>query len=96
MIRFVSNPFLRASSFHSRIGKEAISLLERCNITDRISDCYYSFYAGVAFHVEPFQLSADKLVQAFSSGLSNGNPNVGMYCLMQANYIYTFCGKNLR
>jgi len=88
--------FSSRSSLHSRIGSRAISLLESFNITDRISDCYYPFYAGVAWKIEPFQLCAAKLIQGFSSGLSNGNPNVGIYCLMQANYMYTFCGKNLR
>lgn len=95
-IHILSLTFSSRSSLHSRIGSGAVSLLERFNITDRICDCYYPFYAGLAWKVEPFQLCADKLIQAFSSGLSNGNPNVGMYCLLQANYMYTFCGKNLR
>ena len=88
--------FLCPSSLHSRIGKTAISLLERFKIRDRISDCYFPYYAGVAMPFEPFQLCADKLTQAFTSGLSDGNFNVGIYCIMQAKYIDVFCGKNLR
>src|SRR6056300_1221285 len=58
----------------SRIGNDAIALLERFNMRDRICACYYYFYAGVAWHaVEPLQSCADKLTQAFSTGLSAGN-----------------------
>ena len=86
----------RIFTFDSRIGKGAIALLERFKITDRISDCYFSFYAGVAMPVENFQLCADKLTQAFSSGLSHGNFNLGILCIAQAYYVHLFCGKNLR
>ncbi len=81
---------------YSRIGKNAISLLERFKITDRISDCYFPFYSCVAISVEPFQLCADKLKEAFSSGLSHGNFNLGIICIVQAYYVHLFCGKNLR
>ena len=57
--------FPPSSSLHSRIGKDAISLLERFKIRNRISDCYYPYYGGVAFPVEPFQQCADKLLIGF-------------------------------
>jgi hypothetical protein len=93
---FASDYFLRLSVFYSRLGNEAISLLESFNLAGQISDCYYYFNAGVAWHVEPLQSCSDKLIEAFSSGLSNGNTNSGFYSLFQAYYLYVFCGKNLR
>lgn len=83
-------------NFLSRIGNDAIALLERFNMRDRICACYYYFYAGVAWHaVEPLQSCADKLTQAFSTGLSAGNTTIGLFALQQAIYFYTFSGKNL-
>ena len=80
----------------SRIGNDAIALLERFNMRDKICACYFCFYAAVAWHaVEPLQSCADKLMQSFSTGLSAGNTTIGLLALHTAIHFYIFCGKNL-
>ena len=96
----MSNSFLFSltdSHFaHSRIAKNAMSLLERFDVADQLPVVYFFFYGRIAWRFEPFQVCGDKTQQAFETSLSLGRVDVAFFCLIHAIKYAIFSGANLR
>jgi hypothetical protein len=83
-------------SIHSRIAKNAISLLERFNVPAQIPELYFHFYGRIAWRFEPFQAGIDSLRHGFEAGLSYGNNDMALHCALHVIKYLLFSGANLK
>ncbi len=83
-------------SIHSRISKNAMSLLERFNVPANIPELHYLYYGRVAWRFEPFQAGIDSLRHNCEVGISYGNNDMGMHCAFHVIKYLLFSGANLK
>ena len=78
-----------------RIGKVALSLLKKYDITDEIPRVYLCFYSYVAILTEPFQSCADMLRRGYEIAMPLGITALGFYNWMHMVPRSIFGGTNL-
>eukprot|EP00577_Skeletonema_sp_RCC1716_P008541 CAMPEP_0113418196 /NCGR_PEP_ID=MMETSP0013_2-20120614/26075_1 /TAXON_ID=2843 ORGANISM="Skeletonema costatum, Strain 1716" /NCGR_SAMPLE_ID=MMETSP0013_2 /ASSEMBLY_ACC=CAM_ASM_000158 /LENGTH=743 /DNA_ID=CAMNT_0000305411 /DNA_START=1 /DNA_END=2232 /DNA_ORIENTATION=- /assembly_acc=CAM_ASM_000158 len=79
-----------------RIAKGAMSLQERFDVSAQIPELYFNFYGRIAWRFEPFQAGIEPLRQGFEVGLSSGNKDMGLHCLIHTVKNALFSGASLK
>jgi len=80
-----------------RIGKVAMSLLQRYGSPADIMPKAYLFYYGfVAVHTEPLQICADNMRKSFEVGMSTGDSMLAVNNTILSIKIALFGGENLQ
>eukprot|EP00985_Skeletonema_marinoi_P015734 scaffold8218_cov151-Skeletonema_marinoi.AAC.1 len=80
----------------NRIAKGAMSLQERFDVSAQIPELYFNFYGRIAWRFEPFQAGIEPLRQGFEAGLSSGNKDMGLHCLIHTVKNALFSGASLK
>ena len=85
-------------STHSRIAKNALSLQERFDVVGQIPELYLNFYGRIAwrFNFKSLQESILHLRQGFEAGLSSGQVDMGLHCLIHGVKHSIISGANLK
>eukprot|EP00984_Skeletonema_dohrnii_P035066 scaffold34603_cov158-Skeletonema_dohrnii-CCMP3373.AAC.4 len=83
-------------SLHSRIAKNAMSMLKRFDVGAQISELYVHYNARVAWRFEPLQVGIDNFRRGFEAGLSYGDNDMGLHCTFHAVKNSIFSGASLR
>eukprot|EP00985_Skeletonema_marinoi_P005579 scaffold2429_cov154-Skeletonema_marinoi.AAC.1 len=79
-----------------RIAKGAMSLRETFDVSAQIPELYFNFYGRIAWRFEPFQAGIEPLRQGFEVGLSSGNKDMGLHCLIHTVKNAIFSGASLK
>ena len=92
--------FLRYTSHlllcHSRMAKNAMSMLKRFDVADQYPLFYLNYYGRLAWRFEPLQVCADKTRRAFEAALSLGQVDTAFYCAAHSIKSLLFSGARLR
>ena len=81
---------------HSRIAKNAMSMLKRFDVADQYPLFYLNYYGRVAWRFESLQVCTDKLRRAFEAALSLGHVDIAFYCSIHVIKNSIFSGASLR
>eukprot|EP00577_Skeletonema_sp_RCC1716_P032755 CAMPEP_0113434260 /NCGR_PEP_ID=MMETSP0013_2-20120614/35489_1 /TAXON_ID=2843 ORGANISM="Skeletonema costatum, Strain 1716" /NCGR_SAMPLE_ID=MMETSP0013_2 /ASSEMBLY_ACC=CAM_ASM_000158 /LENGTH=222 /DNA_ID=CAMNT_0000324239 /DNA_START=235 /DNA_END=900 /DNA_ORIENTATION=- /assembly_acc=CAM_ASM_000158 len=73
-----------------------MSLQERFDVSAQIPELYFNFYGRIAWRFEPFQAGIEPLRQGFEVGLSSGNKDMGLHCLIHTVKNALFSGASLK
>ena len=73
-----------------------MSLQERFDVSAQIPELYFNFYGRIAWRFEPFQAGIEPLRQGFEAGLSSGNKDMGLHCLIHTVKNAIFSGASLK
>ena len=73
-----------------------MALLDRFDVRSQIPKLYFNYYGRIAWRFEPFQTSIGKLKEAFETGLSSGQADMALHCLIHAVKNAIFIGANLK
>ena len=65
-------------------------------MTAQIPELYFHFYGRIACRFEPLQEGIVRLRQGFEAGLSTGQADMGLNCLIQSVKNSIFSGANLQ
>ena len=76
----------------SRIAKNALALSEKFGSSGEKTELCVNYYMG-AGHLDSYQLGANQLRKAFSSGVSSGNANAAFYCAGHGTHFSTISAE---
>ena len=90
------NSFLTYYFVHSRMAKNAMSMLKRFDVADQYPLFYLNYYGRLAWRFEPLQVCADKTRRAFEAALSLGQVDTAFWCSTHSIKSLIFSGARLR